>query len=1036
MTVCDQCGRAAQARDRFCAECGAPLRRPAPERKVITVLIADLCDSTQQVGAGDLEDGTDYLQQAGRLMGEAVEAFGGTVSQLRGDSVVALFGAPVAHEDHALRACLSALAMHKQLQAASQVSGRPMVLRIGISSGEALVKLVTEFDATYHRADGPVVHLAARLEDAARRGTALLSGATHRLVADQVETRPLGSHEVRGVDETVTMFELTLGAAHSPVAPLARRRELAPMLGRTELLSRFDDVVRSVRDGRMRFIGLRGEAGIGKSRLASAWREQLREGGFADYWVRARAYTSHLPYVVVADLVRALLDVGGDQDLRSQREAARRAVDHWAEPQARHRDAVVDLLDLGDPGDGWRALTPNQRSKRLTEALLWLLGERLARSPVVLVVDDLFFADRDSQRLLEAVARRLERAPLLVCATYRQEFTHRWTETAWFAEFWIGPLAQPDMTALALALVGDDPSAGDVVALLVERADGNPFFLEQLAMTLVDDGTLVGPPGAYRCARPVVDVWRPGEVIQVVISSRVDRLPAGSKSALECAAILGDPITPALVAAMLGQERPDVQTQLGHALSAGLLSLAAGSERFTFRHALVQEVIIGALARTRRKQLHRAAFEALRSDDSERSPDRAAMLVHHAYAGEAWPEAVEFARRAMTRSIARSANRDAERVFELGLDATGRAGSDGAALLPLELALRMEALGAQLPLGHIDLAVDNLWRARAITQQLGDVRREAGVTQQLAVILWTRGSYGEGLEAAATAELAARRANSRSVQMAARQARMMLHHGQGRYAAAAEGARQVLRDFAVELGGRQLMTGWAVIASVNVHAFLADTLGQMGEFDDAQAACDAGYRELGVGEHAFSRVMMDFVQGSLWLAVGRHADAAAVLDQALKLCGTHDVPTMRPPIVARWCAAVAALGQAELAVTTLERAMADNLPQQGGRYNEWYFPFSLADALSRLGRHGEALASAQVACDAARRYGQRGHEAEALALLAQIHGRCGHAADAVTAQALAQGVARDCAMHALEAACAKPGSRLAADEGFDLGRHG
>jgi predicted ATPase/class 3 adenylate cyclase len=1017
MKACARCGRPRQRGHRFCPGCGAPFdaadANPLAlrERKYITVLFADLCGSTAQVAKVDPEEAQAYLDRALRLMTEAVEAYGGTLSQLLGDGLLALFGAPIAQEDHAMRACLAAIAMQQRLRSEA-TSERPMEVRVGINSGEAIVGSVSEYLSSHYRADGSTIHVAARIEQIAQPGTAVMSGATFRLVCEQIETRALGAHPIRGLDGDVELYEIVVGAQRSAAAPLARRRQLVPLVGRNEALAALNAAAQQVRTGHLRAVGLRGEAGIGKSRLMAELSVRLRAEGFVDCAVAARAYASHIPYGLMSDLMRVLMCLPGTTDAPRRREAAELIVAGWPEAERRHWAAVVDLLDLGDPGDAWLVLTPAQRRRRIADTVHWLLSERLSAGPVVLAIDDILLADRDSLRLLESLVRRLEHQPLLICTTYRQEFVHHWMDAAWFTEQWVGPLSHDETTQLARTLLGDHASLRAVVPALVERADGNPFFLEQMAMTLIDEGTLVGLPGAYRCVRLDSEPGVPAS-ITAVIGARIDRLPPAAKACLEAAAILGEPVSAGLVAAVQRIDADEADNHLRHALSCGLLVAEAGaSERYTFRHGLVQEVVVAALTRPRRKLLHRAALAALRSQVGEQPADRPAVLAHHAYSGEAWAEAAEFALPAMSRSIARSANRDALRVFELGLDAARRLDADPA-MLPLELGLRMEALGALLPLGRMEDIVANLEHAEQITQTLGDTRRQAAVLQQLAVIQWTRGNYQQGLAAAANAAEAAVVARSRSLQMAAMQARMMLNHGLGRYADAVADAAHVEGEFAAELKARRLLPGWAVIAVVNLQAFSADLLACRGDFEAAQRMCDAAYAELATQDHAFSRVLVDFVQAGLWMDQHRHEEAVPLLQAALQCCRLHDVPTMDPPIRARLGGALARSGRAAEALELLEAAIAQKASRIGGRYNEFYFPFNLAIARAEAGQIDGAAAAAADAWALAASFEQRGHEAQAIFLLAQVEAAAGRDATASTHFAEALALAEQCAMPVL-----------------------
>ena len=518
---------------------------------------------------------------------------------------------------------------------------------------------------------------------------------------------------------------------------------------------------------------------------------------------------------------------------------------------------------------------------------------------------------------------------------------------------------------------------------LLERAEGNPLFLEQMVMTLVDGGSLLGPPGAYRRA-PAEMLLRVPASIQTIIGARVDRLPEGAKASLEAAAIIGEPIAAATVAAVRGISRADAERHLRQAMSGGLVAAVAqpNGEGYAFRHGLVQESVLASLTRTRRRQLHRAAFEAYRSRSGEQqAPAHAAVLAHHAFHGEQWQAAAECALRAMARSIERSENKDALRVFELGLDAARRIESE-AAMLPSELALRVEALGAQMALGQFDAIVSNLERAESITLALGDTRRQAAVSLQLAVTLWACGSYQQGLSVATQAGKAAQTAGSRSLQMAAMQTRMMLHHGLGRYAEATDDAMEVAREFAAELQARRLFPGWAVMASTNLHAFIADIMTLRGDLVAAQAACDAGYAELrGTGPSLLARAAR-FLQGRAAAGAepprrgrGPAQDRAGAVPGAR---GVQHVPG-HPGAPGR---RAGALRPPSEALALLEPAVAQKLSRAGGRYNEYYFPYFLAIALQEAGRIDEAAVAARQACDAAASFQQRGHEARALLLLA------------------------------------------------------
>jgi class 3 adenylate cyclase len=386
MLVCG-CGRSRKRGEKFCPECGTrhppaeltqprrakkstaarpsaqPSRYTTPELKQVAVLFADVCGSTQRVATSDPEEVRGYLDPALALMKEAVVEYEGTISQTLGDGVLALFGAPSAQEDYVLRACLAAQDIQRRANEWNRnvdSDDRKIIVRVGIDCGEVVVSCATEFLASHYRVDGVPVHTAKRLEDSAEPGTVVISGPVFRQIEHRLEAESLGPHAFKGLAAEVEVYRLALRSA---VAPLARRRNAATLVGRAELLAQLDAIAAQVRPRQLRVVGLRGEAGAGKSRLIAEVCVAQRAKGFGICLVAAHSYTSHVQYAVAAALIRELLAMASDLDIQLQLAAVRSAIEGWSEAERMHRAAAIDLLGLGDPGSAWLSLTPNVSSQ-------------------------------------------------------------------------------------------------------------------------------------------------------------------------------------------------------------------------------------------------------------------------------------------------------------------------------------------------------------------------------------------------------------------------------------------------------------------------------------------------------------------------------------------------------------------------------------------------------------------------------------------------------------------------------------------------
>jgi class 3 adenylate cyclase len=581
----------------------------AGERKQVTVFFADLKDSTRLIEGLDPEAAQQLLDPALHLMMDAVHRFEGTVNQVLGDGIMALFGAPIAHEDHALRACYAALAVQHAIrtyaEAVRRTHGMLLQLRVGLNSGEVVVRAIGNDLHTDYSAVGQHTHLAARMEQLAAPGSILLTAAALRLVEGLVRVSALGALPVKGFTEPVEGFEL-LGASD-----LRRRLQAAALRGLTRFVGREPELTALTQAleragaGHGQVVALVGEAGVGKSRLVYECIHSHRTLGWRVLEAASVSYGKATPYFPVLDLLRRYAQVDDHDDARTIRAKVTGHVLTLDETLQETLPALLSLLEaLPEDSPFWH-LDPSQRRQHTLAALQRLLLRDSQVQPLLLVFEDLHWIDSETQALLDGLVERLPMAPLLLLVNYRPEYQHGWGSKTYYTQLRLDPLPPASAAAVLQALLGDDPSVAPLKPLLIERTEGNPFFLEESVRTLVETGVLVGAPGVYRLVKPLDSLQVPATV-QAVLAARIDRLPPEEKRLLQTAAVIGTEVPFALLQAIADVPEAALHRGLAHLRAAEFLyeTCLFPELEYTFKHALTHEVAYNSLLLERRRGLH------------------------------------------------------------------------------------------------------------------------------------------------------------------------------------------------------------------------------------------------------------------------------------------------------------------------------------------------------------------------------------------------------------------------------------------------
>jgi class 3 adenylate cyclase/predicted ATPase len=761
---CAACGTELPAGAKFCLECGQSVS-PQPaiatrfvspetytpkhlaekiltsksalegERKQVTVLFADMKGSMELLADRDPEEARKILDPILEHMMEAVHRYEGTVNQVMGDGIMALFGAPLAHEDHAVRAGYAALRMQesvkKYAENVQKTEGIPIQIRVGVNSGEVVVRSIGSDLKMDYTAVGQTTHLAARMEQMAMPGSILMTADTLSLSEGFVQVKPLGPVNVKGLTEPVEVYEITGAGPVRSRLQAAAARGLTRFVGRTAEFETLCQALERAGASHGQVVALVGEPGVGKSRLFWEFTHSRRTADWLILESGSVSYGKATPYLPLIDLLKAYFKITDRDDQREIREKVTGkllTLDKALEPTL---PAFLTLLDVAVKDQQWQNLDPPQRRKYTLDAVKRLLLRESQVQPLLVVIEDLHWIDSETQALLDSLIESLPTARLLLLLNYRPEYQHSWGSKTFYTQLRIDPLPPESAGELLQALLGSDSSLAPLKQFLIARTEGNPFFLEESIRTLVETKFLVGERGSYRLEKTLESTQVPATV-QAVLEARIDRLSPEEKRLLQCAAVVGKDVPFALLQSIAEQSHDELRLSLTRLQAAEFLyetSLFPDLE-YTFKHALTHEVAYGSVLQERRRGLHARIVEAIERLYPDRLAEQVERIAHHSSRAELWEKAVEYFHQAGAKSAARSVNREAIACFEQALDALKH--------LPESRRTLERAINIRVDLGPALTATsnfsapkveENYTRARELCERFGE-------TPQLFPVLW------------------------------------------------------------------------------------------------------------------------------------------------------------------------------------------------------------------------------------------------------------------------------------------------------------
>jgi class 3 adenylate cyclase/tetratricopeptide (TPR) repeat protein len=923
----------------------------------VTVLFADIKGSMELLADGDPEIARKLLDPVLERMMEAVHLYEGTVNQVMGDGIMALFGAPVAHEDHAVRACYAALRMQDSVtrygDEIQRSHGAPLQIRIGLNSGEVVVRSIGSDLKMDYTAVGQTAHLGARMEQMAKPGSILVTGDTLRLAEGYVEARSLGPTPVKGLSHPVEVFEIVKAGASRTRLQARAAGGLTRFVGRDAELDQLRTALDRARTGQGQVLALVGEAGVGKSRLIWEVVHSHRTDGWLVLESSAVSYGTSITYFPVLDLLKTYFRIEQRDDSRTVREKVGGkllTLDAAFQPTI---PIFLSLLDVPGDDEDWTRLESAERGRRTREAIKRLLLRESQVQPLLLVIEDLHWIDPDTQALLNALVEGLPAAHVLLLVNYRPEYRHEWSNKTYYAQLRLDPLPPERADVFLHALVGSDRALDPLCTLLIQRTEGNPFFLEESIRALVETGVLAGERGAYRLARPVETMQMPATV-QAVLAARIDRLAQEDKRLLQTASVVGMDVAMILLEAVCGLPDEALRSGLARLQSAELLyeSRLFPDVAYTFKHALTHEVAYGSLLSQRRRALHGQILEALERLYPDRGAEQADARALHAFRGEVWAKALAYLRQAGVE------------VSQWSLDAVGA------------------VVGGPESAGH-------LWWT-------GQHERAITVSQRDLAVAASFGNYP--MRVVASFRLG------------------QAHHALGNFPEAMDFFRRAAALVEGDLS-REFF-GMAGLPSVFARGWLAWSLAEQGAFAEALGHAEDALEIAEAADHPFTLIVGVWGLGAVHLLRGDTDRAIPLLERGLVVERAASLPILIPFVAASLGAAYTLAGRPadgkRLLEQAVQRAEESRLVAGQALRLTW-----LGEAEAAADHTDNALSLAGQALDLARTYKERAGEAYAGRLLGEITARRGSTdraqAEGLLREALA--IAEELGMRPLAARC-------------------
>jgi DNA-binding NtrC family response regulator/tetratricopeptide (TPR) repeat protein len=959
------------------------------ERRRVTLLRATLIAASAP----------EALLETGRvieLLLDKIQSFGGRIEGRSPTGVIGAFGLDPT-EDAPSQAAHAAMAIQKAVDRFRRDGAAGPAIKVAIHTAQVLVgqgATATELDL-----EGKQAGLGA-LDALIERGgpdTVVVSDATAPFLERVFELL-----ELRGEAPPARRAFVLAGLDR---AGASRAGRAAAFVGRHREIELLWSSLESAIRGHGQIVGVSGEAGIGKSRLISEFREGLAGKAVLQFEGKCRSYGAIVPYQPVLDVLKALCRMTETDNPAAMAEKARVTLLDAGLDLLEHAPGLLHVLGLEPETEDSAALGSDVTKARVVETLRQLLLKRSRANPLVVVIEDLHWIDRTSEECLTSLAEIVGGLRLLLVCAYRHGYRPPWIEKSFSTQIALQRLAPEDSARILHGVLGADQAPAALVSVIVAKAEGNPFFLEELARAVREHGGTLPPVGVP-------------DTIQEVLLARIERLPDEDKQLLQMAAVVGKDVSVAVLRALNGLRDEPLRGALTRLTRAEFLyETGAGPDaEYTFKHTLTHEVAYESLAPEHRRGLHASIAATIERLHPDRLVEHAERLAHHASRGEVWDKTVAYMRQSGAKALAASAYREAVTCFEHALDALAHI-PENRATLEQSIDLRFELRTALTPLGDRARIFEHLSRAEAVAKALDDARRMGRVAAYLTDYFRLTGVHEAARESGRRALALADALGDFPLQVAANTYLGQVHNDLGRYREGTEFLRRNVERLVGDLTFERF--GLPFLSSVHSRVWLVLCLSELGDFAEGIAVGEEGLRLAEAADHPLSLTSAYGALGRLYLGRGDLGRAVPALERGLELSNTWHIGLWEPVLRSRLGYAYALGGRLTEGLPLLEQAIEQEV-SMGRMASHAARLAALGEAYLIAERGEEAAAVAGRALALARERTERGNEAWALRLLGAVAGRTDQSswAPAEASYREAMALADELAMRPLCATCA------------------